>query len=114
MSMEKQHLSQTDRLQIDNSLWSTAPRLPTDVRYIPVSVRREVMERDKGMCRYCGVTAATDCDHVYPWSNGGTNHVTNLVASCEECNSIAGLRIFSEFMKKKAYILARRAQIRAK
>ena len=92
-----------------SELWETGPRLPTETRYIPVAIRREVMERDGGVCRYCGA-AATDCDHVYPWSNGGTNHPTNLVAACERCNSIAGLRIFSEFMKKKAYILARRAQ----
>lgn len=68
------------------------------------------MTRDNNVCQYCG-DAATDCDHVYPWSNGGTHHPLNLVASCETCNSIAGLRVFTEFAKKKMYILTRRLEL---
>lgn len=94
------------------TLWDTGPRLPSEGgRYIPKYIRDLVMERDRGICQYCGA-AATDCDHVYPWSNGGTHHATNLVACCETCNSIAGLRVFTEFAKKKAYILARRLELR--
>ena len=94
------------------NLWETGPRLPSSSgRYIPLHIRKAVMERDAYVCVYCG-DAATDCDHVYPWSNGGTHHVTNLVASCERCNSIAGARVFTEFVKKKAYILARRLEDR--
>ncbi len=92
------------------SSWDTGPRLPTESRYIPVSIRNFVMTRDEYICQYCGRTA-TDCDHVYPFANGGTNHPTNLVASCGTCNSIAGLRIFTEFMKKKMYILTRRTEL---
>ncbi len=90
------------------ALWDTGPRLPNDSgRYIPQAIRDRVMERDNSTCRFCG-RPATDCDHVYPWSQGGTHHETNLVASCEHCNSIAGSRVFSEFAKKKSYILTRR------
>lgn len=94
-----------------SKLWETGPRLPTaSGRYIPKYIRDKVMERDRFVCQYCGAPA-TDLDHVYPWSNGGTHHELNLVASCGTCNSIAGLRVFTEFMKKKAYILTRRIEI---
>lgn len=94
------------------SFWDTGPRLPdSEGRYIPKSIRSAVVTRDKATCQYCG-EPATDCDHMYPWSNGGTHHPTNLVASCERCNSIAGLRVFTEFAKKKAYILQRLIDLR--
>jgi 5-methylcytosine-specific restriction endonuclease McrA len=91
--------------------WHSGPRLPSEGgRYIPTRIRNHVMERDGDICQYCG-DPATDADHVYPWSNGGTHHPRNLVASCETCNSIAGLRVFTEFYKKQKYILARRAEL---
>ena len=92
--------------------WDTGPRLPdSGGRYISVYTERAVFARDNGLCRYC-MREADGLDHVYPWANGGTHHPTNLVACCTVCNSIAGLRIFSEFSKKKRYILERRRQLR--
>lgn len=91
--------------------WDTGPRLPSEGgRYIPLAVRNKVVERDNGICQYCG-NPGTDLDHIYPWSNGGTHHHMNLVVACETCNSIAGTRIFTEFMKKKMYVLTRRIEL---
>ncbi len=91
--------------------WETGPRLPDDPgRYIPIATRRTVYLRDKGLCRYCEETA-TDFDHIYPFANGGTHHETNLVACCGVCNSIAGSRVFSEFAKKRLYVLRRRIDL---
>lgn len=93
-------------------LWETGPRLPSDGgRYIPVSIRDEVTERDGNTCQYCGSQENLSLDHVYPWANGGTHHPFNLVVACLTCNSIAGIRVFSEFMRKKAYILTRRIEL---
>ena len=91
--------------------WESGPLLPSAThRYISVALRTAVMERDGYVCQYCGAPA-TDCDHVYPLSNGGTTTITNLVAACGVCNSIAGLRVFTEFERKRAFVLARRAEI---
>lgn len=92
-------------------LWETGPRSPSDSgRYIPKAIRDYVLYRDRATCQYCG-DSGIDLDHVYPWANGGTHHESNLVVSCETCNSIAGLRVFTEFMRKKAYILHRRIEL---
>ncbi len=59
---------------------------------IPKSTRFAVLKRDRFRCKYCGISAE-ECDeplqidHVKPVSKGGTNHITNLVASCFACNN---------------------------
>jgi 5-methylcytosine-specific restriction endonuclease McrA len=89
----------------------SGPRFASETgRAIPSATRGYVLERDKHVCQYCGI-AATDLDHVYPWSNGGTNAPTNLVAACGICNSIAGARVFTELAMKKLYVQERRRQL---
>lgn len=56
-----------------------------DARRLPTRVRDAVMERDFGICRYCG-RGATVVDHVVPVARGGTGELTNLVAACAVCN----------------------------
>ena len=48
-------------------------------------LRSFIFNRSNGKCVYCGAKA-TEIDHVIPRSNGGTNSVHNLVASCRVCN----------------------------
>lgn len=52
---------------------------------------RMVIERDGGVCHYCGAPATT-ADHVIPKSKGGPSHPSNLVAACRPCNSKRGNR----------------------
>ena len=51
--------------------------------------RRNIFERDKNTCQYCGQRMAkTDAtiDHVIPRSRGGHDTWENLVLACVDCN----------------------------
>ena len=53
-------------------------------------LRYEILRRDSHTCRYCGASAPDvplRVDHVTPTALGGTDDPTNLVTSCEDCNS---------------------------
>lgn len=53
-------------------------------------LRFEILRRDNHTCRYCGATAPNarlTVDHVIPFTLGGTDEPTNLVAACTDCNS---------------------------
>ena len=79
--------------------------VPTVVRlsqYVRVPYRREVpltrravLDRDGGLCVYCGVRADT-IDHVRPRSRGGEHHWANVVAACARCNHRKGDRLLAE------------------
>lgn len=56
---------------------------------ISKKIRFEVFKRDKFMCQYCGESAPNvvlHIDHIHPVSKGGTNHILNLITSCNNCN----------------------------
>jgi 5-methylcytosine-specific restriction endonuclease McrA len=48
-------------------------------------LRKAVLERDQGLCAYCG-REATTADHVIPKAQGGLDTMDNLVAACLKCN----------------------------
>lgn len=50
-----------------------------------------VLCRDRGLCGYCGGTAA-EVDHIRPRVRDGSNHPANLVAACRSCNASKGAR----------------------
>lgn len=53
-------------------------------------LRYEILRRDNHTCRYCGATAPDAplrVDHVTPVALGGSDSPSNLVTSCEPCNS---------------------------
>lgn len=53
-------------------------------------LRYEILRRDSHTCRYCGASASDAplrVDHVTPVALGGTDEPSNLVTSCEPCNS---------------------------
>lgn len=58
--------------------------------------RYEILARDNFRCRYCGASADSGAvlhvDHVVPFSRGGSDSDSNLVASCEDCNLGKGAR----------------------
>lgn len=46
-----------------------------------------VFARDSYTCHYCGkVGGKLECDHVIPFSKGGSNDMANLVTACQRCN----------------------------
>ena len=62
---------------------------------------REVIFREYlGKCFYCGIELNNKnfaIDHVYPISRGGTNQLSNLVPSCNYCNSRKSNKTIYEF-----------------
>src|SRR5438105_4776772 len=49
--------------------------------------RREVFQRDRFTCQYCGVQGRDlTLDHVMPRHRGGKHTWENLVAACKTCN----------------------------
>ena len=65
-------------------------RLANYVRRPPTPrrlTRREVFNRDRHTCQYCGRTSHDlTLDHVVPRYRGGTNTWENIVAACVQCN----------------------------
>ena len=45
------------------------------------TIRRRVLERDRGICYLCDQPGANEADHLIEVANGGSNDLTN-VASC--------------------------------
>lgn len=77
-----------------------------DRRWIRESLRIAVLRRDKYRCVYCGKklrrgkgvkpNRIATLDHKTPYSQGGRESLTNLVASCLPCNSRKGARTAKE------------------
>lgn len=54
-----------------------------------VSMRFEVLKRDRFTCHYCGGTPPNvllHVDHVVPRAAGGTDDPANLITACADCN----------------------------
>lgn len=49
-------------------------------------LRREVLEEEDHICRYCG-RPATTVDHMVPKFQGGTDDRGNLCACCRSCQA---------------------------
>ena len=66
-------------------------------------VRSYVFHRDGRRCAYCGTARAErhELDHIVPRSRGGTNRVSNLVVSCQDCNIAKGNMSVEEFLADK-------------
>jgi 5-methylcytosine-specific restriction endonuclease McrA len=77
-------------------------------KYIPIADQRWVMRRAKGQCEgirkdgsRCTGRWKLETDHVVALANGGTNHRSNLRATCRNCNLYyAKKNIGSAIMRK--------------
>ena len=63
--------------------------------YIPVTLRREVYQRAKGLCEYCLIPdmatfAPHEFDHIIAEKHGGKTETENLALSCTLCNKHKG------------------------
>ena len=56
---------------------------------IPTALRLQVIDRDNGRCRACGIgdRDALQADHIVPESKGGKASLDNLQALCSVCNN---------------------------
>jgi len=62
-------------------------------------LRKELFERDKWACRYCGERVTTEnatLDHLIPISKGGPDSPENLATCCLLCNSIKSGKTYEE------------------
>lgn len=53
------------------------------------------MRRSARTCAYChaDIQGKVHIDHFYPLVSGGSNRITNLVASCRTCNARKGVKV---------------------
>jgi hypothetical protein len=61
--------------------------------------RKEIFERDKYICQYCGEKVTPEnltLDHLIPQSGGGKHTRDNLKTSCLICNSIKSGKTYEE------------------
>lgn len=66
--------------------------------YIPVELRRRVIELSGGCCEYCHVsqnsgTVTFQFEHIIAESHGGQTTEQNLALSCPSCNRYKGPNI---------------------
>jgi len=59
---------------------------------IPPRLRRQVIERARGVCEYCKnqqelMVEEFEVDHIYPEALGGPTTLDNLALACPHCNS---------------------------
>ena len=80
----------------------------------------KILERDQYRCRYCGLDGKASfenalvmsVDFVVPRAKKGKKDPQNLVACCRPCNMIKGTRVYRDLDEAKAYVLARRGELR--
>jgi 5-methylcytosine-specific restriction endonuclease McrA len=72
-------------------------------RHIPVAVKREVWERDKGQCAFlgrtgkrCTATGRLEFHHVRAYALGGPATVENIALRCRAHNAYEGVALFGE------------------
>ena len=61
-----------------------ADRVPVNPETVPGWLRRLVVHRDGGRCRYpgCGHTRWLQVHHIQHWAQGGTTNLDNLILLC--------------------------------
>lgn len=81
----KYKLGQISKQQLIDSMVSTPKR-----QGLSVKVRALVLQRDNWTCVDCGATSLDGVKlhvhHKIPVSNGGADHLNNLVTNCADCN----------------------------
>lgn len=74
-------------------------------------MRRQVLQRDRYTCQYCGARGVPlDVDHKLPMSRGGLDKMENLVTACKLCNASKG-KLTPEEWQNSRRPGARRARI---
>jgi 5-methylcytosine-specific restriction endonuclease McrA len=80
----------------------------------------KILDRDQQRCRYCGLDGKASfenalvmsVDFVVPRAKKGKKNPENLVACCRPCNMLKGTRVYRDLDEAKAYVLARREELR--
>jgi 5-methylcytosine-specific restriction enzyme A len=97
---DKQKKHKTNKSTVKKSQYKPKVSKDKRSRYIPVSIRVFVLDRDGYKCIFCGRGARQvqlEVDHIIPFSKGGSNEVSNLQTLCFDCNRGKG----ALFLKNK-------------
>jgi 5-methylcytosine-specific restriction enzyme A len=97
---DKQKKQKTNKSTVKKSQYKPKVSKDKRSRYIPVSIRVFVLDRDGYKCIFCGRgarQAQLEVDHIIPFSKGGSNELSNLQTLCFDCNRGKGAR----FLKNK-------------
>ena len=98
----KEHLGSLSRLEesLVQNIYDYLLKNPTDShsksRSITQQKKDTVKERDKCICQICEekfLKAELEVDHIFPYSFGGSNQITNLMTLCKHCNADKGNRL---------------------
>ena len=66
-----------------------------------IDITKFIFKRDNYTCSYCGKRGEKlECDHIIPFSKGGSDDITNLTTSCFSCNRKKKNMSVSEFKLK--------------
>lgn len=72
-------------------------------QYIPLNLRRAVIDRDGLHCVFCDEDLQDKeihLDHVIPESQGGPTTLNNLQVTCRKCNLAKGTLTENEFTRR--------------
>ncbi len=82
---------------------SDASAKPAASRHIPAAIRRAVVRRDAGRCRYvspggvrCGAAEFLEFHHIDPWARSGTHSLVVISLRCRAHNQYEARRVFGE------------------
>ena len=71
-------------------------------------VREYLLEKFGRKCVYCGAeNVPLNIEHVVPKARGGSNRISNLVLSCENCNKKKDAQPVEVFLKNRPEVLDR-------
>jgi len=74
--------------------------LSLEPSYIPVRIRRRVLERDEYKCVWCDEPEEHDVSHFIQKRAGGETSYYNLVTTCKNCKGKRHYDTPSEFIEK--------------
>ena len=82
-------------------------------RQLSKTERREVFQKMRGRCAYCGCELKIremQVDHVHPLSRGGADTLDNMLPACRSCNHRKGSETvegFRDSVERFPKVLAR-------
>lgn len=103
---ELEDIRQRNEIWRDNAPLSGTPARPGSSRSFSSRVRAHVWEQSNGICHYCSRPLNPfrnfSIDHVVPFSLGGTEDFSNLVAACKTCNSRKHAKPYDVFVERNS------------
>lgn len=65
--------------------WEGSTHTPTNTQAWRI-LRKKIIQRDQGICSWCGTYGANQVDHIIAKSEGGTDDESNLQLLCDPCH----------------------------